>query len=481
MAYRTKNDNQVEHLQPPQSLDTERAVLGAILKDNEALGFVLEVFEDGSHFYNDKHRLIFEAAIALYNRSEPCDITTVAEELVKQGHLERIGNRTYLVELAESVASTANVETHARIILDKSVLRRLINTSNTIARSCYTLDEPVEALLDMAETNIFDISEVRLKKGFLQLNDVVKPALKHIEDISAGEGAVGVNTGFPELDKLTLGLHQSELIIIAGRPSMGKTALAMNIAEYVAIDLDMTVGMFSIEMSAEQLVMRLLCGRAGIDQQKVRSGKLNSAEWQALVKAGEQFRETKMFLDDSPTLSPLEMRAKARRLKKTHDVDLIVVDYLQLMHGSGRQENRQQEMSMISRSMKALAKELAIPVIGISQLSRQVESRTGDKTPQLSDLRESGAIEQDADVVMFVHRPEYYMSEDEKAAESAKPDWETKLGKANIIVAKQRNGPTGRIELAFVGRLAKFGNLDKAHAEVPPGVEPIGNDADSPF
>ncbi|MBN1212327.1 MAG: replicative DNA helicase [candidate division Zixibacteria bacterium] len=477
MAYRTQTGKELRELQPPQAIEAEQEVLGSILKDSEAINQAIEVLENETHFYLPKHQIIYRTVIDLYNNSEPCDITTVADSLLKQGKLEKIGGRVYLVELVEKVVSTAHIEAHANIVLERSVLRRLIQTSNEIIQSCYSLDQPVDNLLDMAETNIFNISESRLRKGFVPLKGLITETFEQIESYQSGEGFMdGIMTDFTTLDIMTQGLHNGDLVIIAGRPSMGKSAIAMNIAESVAIKQKKGVGIFSIEMSKEQLALRLLCGRAKISQQKIRSRKLSDEELGRLTRAGGTISLANIFIDDSATLTSLEMRAKARRLKAQHDIALIVVDYIQMMQATGRQENRQQEIAVISRNLKALAKELDIPVIAISQLSRMVEQRGGEKRPQLSDLRESGAIEQDADVVMFVYRPEFYMSHldrnDSKYLEVE--------GKAEIIVAKQRNGPTGVANLIFIKEFARFENPVEGYRELPPDAEPV-DDKDIPF
>jgi len=482
MAEPAYKEQDLTHLQPPQSLEAEQAVLGALMKDTEAITHVLDIFDSPMHFYHRRHQTIFQVAIDLFNRSEAIDITTISEELIKMGLLEQAGGRVYLVDLVESIASSANVAAHATIILEKSLLRRMINTSNEIVRSCYTLEQPVKELLDRAETDIFEISEMHLKHGFVALKGLVRETLERIDQMTVEEGGLqGLPSGFPRLDEMTLGMQKGELIIIAGRPSMGKSSFALNIAENLATKIKKGVGVFSVEMSKEQLAFRMLCGRARLNQQKLRSGKLRQDEWPRLTIAGNILSEAPIFIDDSPTLSPLELRAKARRLKKQYSIDLIIVDYLQLMHSHSRQENRQQEIAMISRSLKALAKELDIPVIAISQLSRQVEQRGKDRIPQLSDLRESGAIEQDADVVMFVYRPEIYLTNDERLEEQHKSSEETKIGKAQIIVAKQRNGPTGTIDLAFVGEFARFENLALSRPEIPPDVTPVDDGGDIPF
>lgn len=478
MAYRTQTDSDIDHLQPPQSLDAEQAVLGSILKEADAINHTIEILDNENVFYVPKHRIIYRAMLDLYERSEPCDITTVANALLKDGKLEKIGGRVYLVELAESVASTANLVSHANIVLEKSVLRRLIQTSNEIVKSCYSLDQPVENLLDLAEQNIFDISESRLRKGFTSIKELIPSTFEEIENLQSPDSTlVGIKTGFDQLDVMTNGLHRGDLVIIAGRPSMGKSAFALNIAEYSGVELKKGIGFFSLEMSQEQLALRMLCGRARISQQRLRARKLRTEEWQKLSIAGGPLSEAPIFIDDSATLSSLELRAKARRLKAQHDISMIIVDYIQMVHGSGRFENRQQEIASISRSLKALAKELDIPVIACSQLSRQVEQRGGEKRPQLSDLRESGAIEQDADVVMFIYRPEHYYSH----LDRNDPKYLEVEGKAEIIVAKQRNGPTGIVHLAFLKEFARFENLaGTGYREVPADVEPVEG-GDIPF
>lgn len=477
MAYRSQEDKRVEKLQPPQSMDAEQAVLGAILKDTDAMNQVVEVLEDESHFYAPKHQAIFRAVKALYERGEPTDITMVANELMREDELSRVGGRVYLVELVEGVASTANLVAHATVVLERSILRRLIGTSNEIIKSCYAFEQPVDNLLDLAESTIFRLSESRLRKGFTSIRDLIPSTFEDIEALQSNDsGLTGLPSGYDDLDMMTNGMHNGDLVIIAGRPSMGKSALAVNIAEYVAIKQKKGVGVFSIEMSKEQLALRMLCGRAGISQQKLRSGKLRDNEWSRLATVGGVLSESPVFIDDSPTLTSLEIRAKARRLKAQHDIGLIIVDYLQMVHGSGRYENRQQEMATISRGLKALAKEIEIPVIACSQLSRLVEQRGGEKRPQLSDLRESGAIEQDADLVLFIYRPEHYLTH----LEQNDPKLQEVAGVAEIIIAKQRNGPTGVVKLHFRKEFARFENLERHHREVPPGVEPVTG-GDTPF
>ncbi|MFH1372320.1 MAG: replicative DNA helicase [bacterium] len=478
MTYKTTRERTDEHSREPQSIDVERDVIGSILKDAEALHQTIEVLDDEAAFYHPKHRLIYGAILKLYQRSEPCDITTVTNALLDSGNLEQAGGRVHLVELVENVASTANTPRHAEIVKEKYLLRRLIQTSNEIVRSCYSTDETVESLLDHAEQHIFSISEQRLHKGFTSIKELIPSTFEEIEDLQSEDSSLlGVKTGFEKLDEMTNGLHKGDFVIIAGRPSMGKSALAVNIAEHVGVIGKKVVGIFSLEMSMEQLALRMLCGRARISQQRLRARKLRDEEWQKLTIAGGPLSEAPIFIDDSAILTSLEIRAKARRLKAQHGLDLIIVDYIQMVSASGRYENRQQEMAGISRNLKALAKELEIPVIGCSQLSRQVEQRGGEKRPQLSDLRESGAIEQDADVVMFIYRPEHYMLH----LERNDPKFKEVERKAEIIMAKQRNGPTGMVILTFLREFARFENMaPSGYREIPAGVEPVEG-GDMPF
>ena len=479
MAYRTQKASNVVDLKPPQSIEAEQSVLGAILKSGTAINSVIDILPDPQDFYSPRHQMIYRAILDLYEKSEPCDITTVVNQLETRNELEKVGGRVYLVELIELVASTANVTSHADIVLERGVLRRLIAASNEISSDCYTLEMPVDQLLDRAESNIFSISESRLRQGFVPIKGLINEEMDRIEKMRGGEGSLGgLKTGYHLLDERTLGLHAGELTIIAGRPSMGKTALALNIAENIALNEKepKSVGMFSIEMSRAALVFRLLCGLAGVNQHTIRSGKLSDKEWGLLVRATGRLYEAPVYIDDSPSLTALELRAKSRRLKAQQGLDLIVVDYIQLMQSHGRVENRQQEISVISRNLKALAKELEIPVIALSQLSRQVEQRGGERRPQLADLRESGAIEQDADLVLLLYREEFYRSH----LDRNDPKFLEVQGMADVIIAKQRNGPTGTVKLSFRSELARFANLEKTHRELPGGVEPVG-DGDTPF
>ncbi len=457
----------------PNSVDAERAVLGAILKDQEGISIVLENFNSPEHFYVPKHRIIFKAILSLYGKNEPADITTVSNELQKTTELESIGGRVYLVGLIEEIVSIANLKYHCDIVIEKSTLRKLINTTTEIITSCYAADLPVGDIINNAESHIFAISQSRMKQGFTSLRELMPDTLTDIEDLQSDDSSlIGTPSGFAEIDRMTNGVNNGDLIIVAGRPSMGKSSLVMNIAEHIAVDHKKTVGVFSLEMSKEALALRLLCGRARISQQRLRSReankKLTDDEWQRLAKQGGFLAEAPIFIDDTPDLGGMEMLAKARRLKSQHNLGLVIVDYIQMMQMSGRHENRQQEMSAISRSMKIMAKELNVPVMACSQLSRNVESRP-DKRPMLSDLRESGAIEQDADLVMFVYREEHYMAHIEKTD----PKFQEVEGKAEVIIAKQRNGATGNIKLAFVKEFARFENLAPGYRELPPGVDGV--------
>lgn len=444
---------QVEGRIPPQAVDIEEQVLGAMLLEKEAIPKVIEVL-DHEAFHADRNRKVFQAIIALFERSEPADSITVAEELRRRGQLEAIGGESYLVELTMKVTSGANVEYHAKIVLEKALLRKLITETGAIAGRAFNQAEDAFDLLDQAEQAIFKISEWRLKRNFVSMEKAVHDTLEVLESIHGQHGGVtGVPTGFRDLDTLTGGWQKSDLIIVAGRPSSGKTSFALSVAANAAMHRSKPtpVGIFSLEMSLQQLVMRLLCAEARVDAHAVRTGRLPEDDWKRLSIGAGRLAKAKVFIDDTASLGILELRAKARRLKAEHNVGLIIVDYLQLMQGPRSAENREKEISAISRSLKALAKELDIPVIALSQLSRAVEGRT-DKRPILSDLRESGAIEQDADVVAFVHRPEMYIDPRSEKGEEVQ-------GKAELIVGKQRNGPINDVSLVFVSRYARFENL----------------------
>ncbi|MDD3642262.1 MAG: replicative DNA helicase, partial [Candidatus Krumholzibacteria bacterium] len=437
---------------PPQAVEAERAVLGGILLDQEAATRAVEIVRPES-FYHPAHGRIFRAMIALFMRREPIDAMTLAEELRKSGDLDSAGGIAYLAELVDSVPSAANIEYYAKIVLDKHMLRQLIGASSEIARECYRAESDADTILDEAEQKIFRVSESRISQGFLHVKDVLKERFEEIQRVhETRESITGLATGFIDLDKYTAGFHPGDLVIIAGRPSMGKTSFALNIAQHVALEGRRPVAIFSLEMSKELLVQRLLCSEAQVDAQRVRRGFTSAKDIERLTNAAGLLSEAPIFIDDTPAISTLDMRARARRLKAEYDIALIVIDYLQLARTNERIENRQQEISSISRSMKALAKELAVPLVALSQLSRAVESRGGDKRPMLSDLRESGAIEQDADLVLFLYRPEFYDPGD--------PD---KEGKAELIIGKQRNGPTGMVPLIFEKQYTRFRSLDTSH------------------
>jgi len=437
---------------PPQSIDAEMAVLGSIMIDHEAVGRAIELLDE-SCFYKDAHRKIFSSALVLYDRNEPVDVLTVSNELEKRRELDAIGGQYYLTELVDRIPSAANVEYYAKIVLDKALLRKLITISNEVTNECYEATEDSFNLIDRAEQKIFSLSEKRLRRDFLPISPILHQTMEIVESFHGKKGGItGVPTGFTKLDEMTSGLQSSELIIIAGRPSMGKTAFALNIARNSAVNANIPVGIFSLEMASYQLAMRMLCSEARVDSHKVRIGRLPEDEWTKLSMAVGILAQAPIFVDDTPAMNILEIRAKARRLKAEHNAGMLVVDYLQLIQGPSRAESRQQEISAISQSLKALAKELDIPIVALSQLSRAVESRGGERRPILSDLRESGALEQDADVVIFIYRPEMYGPVE-------------RHGVAEIIIGKQRNGPVGHFELAFINEYVQFANLSDVGEE----------------
>ena len=431
----------------PHNPEAERTVLGAILVDNQAFSSAAEILRR-EDFYREAHRRVFEAMATLSERSQPIDLVTLKDELARQSALEAVGGAAYLAGLVDGVPRITSVEHWSRIIKEKSVLRNLIHAGNRIVHSCYEGEDEAAVLLDQAEKSIFDIAERRIRAGFVSMREIVKESFRTIDQLSQSKDVVtGLATGFVDIDEMTSGLQKGDLVIVAGRPAMGKTSFCLNIAQHVALRVGETVGLFSLEMSKEQLALRLLCADARVDAHRLRTGKLNEKDWARLAKAYTDLSQSKLYIDDSATISPLEMRAKCRRLKAEFGLGLIIVDYLQLVSLAGRVENRQQEMSAISRSMKGLAKELACPVMALSQLSRAPEART-DRRPQLSDLRESGAIEQGADIVMFIYREEEHKPTDENR------------GIAEIIIGKQRNGPTGSRKLAFIKEFTRFENLE---------------------
>ena len=441
-----KNSTLNELTVQPQALEAEEAVLGSMLTTKEAVSKGMQ-WLTANQFYKRAHESIFSCMTDLFDKGEPIDTISVVDYLKKKKELKSVGGMHYITGLAESVPTTANVEHYAKIVLEKYLLRKLIQVSHEVSKDAFEDAQDVEEILDAAESAIFNISEKRLRGGFKHIDPILHNTFEELDKIASKPGSVtGVASGLMDLDDITSGFHPGELIIVAGRPGMGKTALALSMGRNAAI-LDKTgVGMFSLEMANHQLAMRLLCAEGRVDSHLVRTGKLPKTQWKNLSIAVGSLAEAPIYLDDTPSMSVLEVRAKARRLKAEHDVGLIIVDYLQLMTGPKGSESRQQEISQISRSLKALSKEINVPVIGLSQLSRAVESRS-DRRPQLSDLRESGAIEQDADVVIFLYRPWVYSQEDDDR------------GKAEIIVAKQRNGPTGIVEATFIDRFARFENL----------------------
>lgn len=449
------NSNTTLQKIPPHNIEAERFVIAAILLDNDALPKAVEILKE-EDFYLESHRRIFHVILELFEENEVIDVITISDELNKQGILEDTGGSEYLLALVESIPTSANVTSHSKIVKEKALLRRMINAATRIAGEGYEETEDVDALLDRAEQIMFDVSEDRIRNSFFSLKDLVQDSFKTVEEIyERGAPLAGVPTGFRDFDEMTCGLHPSDLIIIAARPSMGKTSLALNIGLNIALREKKPVAIFSLETSKEQLVLRMLCSEARIDAHKLRAGFLGKEDWPRLTKAAGRLVEAPVFIDDTPGISVMEMRAKARRLMKEHGLSLIIVDYLQLMQGRGKSENRQQEISAISRSLKGLARELDVPLIALSQLSRAVESRNPPK-PVLSDLRESGAIEQDADLIAFIYRPEMYKKGDE--------DGEVEEGIAEISIGKQRNGPIGKIKLAFIKGSTRFENLSEEGA-----------------
>jgi replicative DNA helicase len=432
----------------PHNLEAERSVLGAILIDNESFHIAAAIIEPRT-FFRDAHRRIFERMIALAERNQPIDLVTLNEELERSGELEEVGGPAYIASLVDGVPRATNVEYYAKIVKEKATLRNLIFSANKILANAYEADQDADLILDEAESAIFSVAEDRVKSGFIAMRDLVKESFPKIEKLFEHKSFVtGVSTGFIEIDKMTRGFQRGDLIIVAARPSMGKTSLVLNIAQHVATSGGVA-GFFSLEMSKEQLFMRMLASEAKIDNFRLMSGQIGQKEYGQITHALETLSDAKLFIDDTAGIGVLEMRAKARRLQSEHGLDLLAIDYIQLMTGRGRFENRTLELASISRSLKGLAKELNVPVVVLSQLSRAPESRS-DKRPQLSDLRESGALEQDADVVILIFREEMYKQDNEPADSD---------GIAELILAKQRNGPTGTIKLAFLRQQTRFANL----------------------
>jgi replicative DNA helicase len=435
---------------PPHSLEAERTVLGGIIVQNQNLNVVLSVISP-EDFYKEAHRKILELIIGLVDKGLPVDLLSLTEDAQRAGILEEVGGASYIASLLDGVPRSLNVQYYAQIIKEKALLRKLILSSTRIIQDSYEQKEDADELLNAAQASILEVAEQRVKPGFRPIQALTGPTLKTIQETAARKQAVtGVPSGFKYLDALTAGFQPSELVILAARPSMGKTALGLNISHHVGLKTDMGVGFFSMEMSEAQIVTRLLCAEAQIDLQKTRTGYLSDRDFEKLKLAGESLSGARIHIDESPALTIMEMKAKTRRLKMEQRLDIVFVDYIQLMRTGGRFENRNQEMSFISRSLKELAKELRIPVVGISQLSRAPEKGRREPKPMLSDLRESGAIEQDADVVIFIYRPEFYH-----------PDDETLRGVAEVSIAKQRNGPVGSLHLAFIREYARVANMEQ--------------------
>ncbi len=450
--------------QPPYSLEAEISVLGGMLIDSDAVARAIEIIDD-SMFYREANRRLFRSMARLFERGGVVDVITLNEELKKTNELESSGGTAYLAELLDAVPTAANIEYHARIVREKALLRRLIDAASDIIRDVYDQGErDVEEVLDHAEQRVFRVAESHDREGFVWIKEILWPTFEHIEKLQESAGGItGVPTGFKDLDRMTTGLQKGDLIIVAARPSMGKTSWVLNVAQTAAIEHNTTVAMFSLEMSKEQLVQRFLCAEGRVDAQRLRRGKMSPDEYQRLAAAAGHLNTAPLWIDDSPGSTVLDMRAKARRLKSETDLGLLVIDYMQLMSGNKRTESRVQEVSEISRGLKALARELDVPVIALSQLSRAPEQRN-DRRPQLSDLRDSGSIEQDADLVMFLYRPEYYFGPVDSDGNSIE-------GKTELIVAKQRNGPTGLVNLYFHKAYTRFDSVtSEQRGEGAPGA-----------
>ena len=433
---------------PPHDIDAEQAVLGSMLTDKDAVNAAIETLKEDA-FYREDNRAIYQAIVNLYSKSEPIDIITLKDELESMDKFEQVGGFEYLASLPDKVPTTANVQKYIKIVEEKSILRNLIKTANEIIELGYYPAEDVEDIMDGAEKKIFDIMQSKNQKGYTPIKDVLVESFTKLEELyNRKQHITGVPTGFSELDYKTAGLHGSELILVAARPAMGKTAFALNLATNAALRGNAPVAIFSLEMSKDQLVNRILCSEAMVDSNKVRTGKLGEDDWVKLAGAIGPLSEAEMYIDDTPGISVMEIRTKCRKLKMEKNIGLVVIDYLQLVQGNKRTASREQEISEISRSLKILAKEINVPVIALSQLSRAVEQRP-DHRPMLSDLRESGAIEQDADIVMFLYRDDYYNKESEKK------------DIAEVIIAKQRGGQTGTVELLWMGQYTKFVNLER--------------------
>ena len=461
VGYKSKNlaardINEVLGKIPPHSIELEQAVLGALMLEKDALSTVIDILKPES-FYKDSHREIYQAITDLFNNSEPIDLLTVTDQLKKEGKLEFAGGPYYLTELTNKVNSAANIETHARIITQHAIKRELIRVASEVHRDAFEDTIDVFDLLDRTEQSIFEVSETNIRRNYADIKSIMMEAINELETKKKHEdGLTGVPSGFTDLDRITSGWQKSDLVIIAARPGMGKTALVVSAMRNAAVQFEKGVAFFSLEMSSVQLVNRLISAEAELESDKIKKGNLADYEWEQLLHKTNRLTKAPIFIDDTPALSVFELRAKCRRLKAQHDIQLIIVDYLQLMTGDTSRNsggNREQEIASISRALKNLAKELNVPVIAISQLSRAVETRGGDKRPQLSDLRESGSIEQDADLVIFLYRPEYYgITEDENGIPTA--------GTGEVIISKHRNGSVGNVNLKFIGKFTKFANLE---------------------
>ncbi len=433
---------------PPQDIEAEQAVIGSMLTDQDAVVAAIETLKPDD-FYREDNKLIYTAILNIYNKAEPIDIITLKAELTSMKKLDAVGGLEYIVELPEKVPTTANVDRYIKIVEEKSMLRNLIKTANEILSMGYEQTEDVEDVMDHAEKKIFDVMQRKNQKGYTSIKDILVESFTKLEELyNQKQHVTGVPTGFIELDKKTAGLHGSELILIAARPAMGKSAFALNIGTYAATKANIPVAIFSLEMSKEQVGNRILCSEALVDSNNVRTGELNDEELGKLAETSGELSQAQIYVDDTPGISVMEIRAKCRKLKLEKNIGLVIIDYLQLIQGSGKTSSREQEIAEISRSLKILAKEIDVPVIALSQLSRAVEGRP-DHRPMLSDLRESGSIEQDADIVMFLYRDDYYNEDSEKK------------NIAEVIISKQRAGSTGTVELAWIGKYTKFANLDK--------------------
>jgi len=438
---------------PPQNLEAERAVLGAMLLEKEAIPKVLQIIPNSDSFYSEMHRLIYEGIVSLFNKNKPVDLVALREEFRKKGKLKKVGGAAYLADLVNSVPTTSNVDYYAQIVKEKQILRNLLRASDSIDSLAYDDSLDLDVILDKSQSLIFNITRERIKSPYVHIKEVLTETFERIESLyDRKEHITGIPTGFAELDRLTSGFQPSDLIVIAGRPSMGKTSFALNIVQYAGIEAQVPVVVFSLESAKEQLVERMLCSEAKVNSQKLRTGFLSEQEWSKLTEAAGVLAETSIYIDDTPNINVLELRAKARYLKTECNIKMVIVDYLQLMEGDRRMENRQQQISEISRSLKNLAKELQVPVVAISQLSRAVEQRQ-DKHPLLSDLRESGAIEQDADLVLSLYREYYYTRKEEDK------------GKAEVVINKQRHGPIGKVPLVFFEEYSRFEPSDLREIE----------------